>query len=127
MRRRQAPAGRTWRATRRAAPGVRLNLISRSTCMAHAEGGLILPECLSRLGKTPRGGPMLFRSLIACTLSGLLAAPAIAQMKAPKGPVEITVGSGPGGTPDVIMRNIAKIMTEEKIVTIPVVVQNRPG
>ena len=70
---------------------------------------------------------MLVRSLTACALSAVLAAPAAAQMKAPKGPVEITVGSGPGGSPDVIMRNIVKIMTEEKIVTIPVVVQNRPG
>ena len=63
----------------------------------------------------------------AVALSIALAPSAIAQMKAPKGPVEITVGSGPGGTPDVIMRNIVKIMTEEKIVTIPVVVQNRVG
>ena len=72
---------------------------------------------------------MLLRNatlVAACALT--LAAPfGHAQMKAPKGPVEITVGSGPGGTPDVIMRNIVKIMTEEKIVTIPVVLQNRPG
>jgi len=70
---------------------------------------------------------MLLRLLAVCALSALLPAPVAAQMKAPKGPVEITVGSGPGGTPDVIMRNIVKIMAEEKIVTIPVVVQNRPG
>src|SRR5688572_23700715 len=57
----------------------------------------------------------------------VLIAAAHAQMREHKGPVEITVGSGPGGTPDVIMRNIVKIMTEEKIVTIPVVVQNRVG
>jgi putative tricarboxylic transport membrane protein len=63
----------------------------------------------------------------ACTLAALVVPPVQAQMKAPRGPVEITVGSGPGGTPDVIMRNIAKIMAEEKIVTIPVVVQNRAG
>ena len=63
----------------------------------------------------------------ACALAAVVALPAQAQMKAPRGPVEITVGSGPGGTPDVIMRNVAKIMTEEKIVTIPVVVQNRAG
>jgi putative tricarboxylic transport membrane protein len=64
----------------------------------------------------------------ACAYGLTTAAPdTIAQMKAPRGPVEITVGSGPGGSPDVIMRNIVKIMTEEKIVTIPVVVQNRPG
>ncbi|HEX2334358.1 MAG TPA: tripartite tricarboxylate transporter substrate-binding protein, partial [Burkholderiales bacterium] len=65
--------------------------------------------------------------VLAVALGIALAPSAIAQMKAPKGPVEITVGSGPGGTPDVIMRNIVKIMTEEKIVAIPVVVQNRPG
>lgn len=63
----------------------------------------------------------------ACALTVFAVAPAQAQMKAPKGPVEITVGSGPGGTPDVIMRNIVKIMQEEKIVTIPVAVQNRAG
>ena len=53
--------------------------------------------------------------------------PAYAQGKAPSGPAEITVGAGPGGTPDVIMRNVVKIMAEQKIVTIPVVVQNRVG
>ncbi|HSA88606.1 MAG TPA: tripartite tricarboxylate transporter substrate binding protein [Burkholderiales bacterium] len=63
----------------------------------------------------------------ACALGVMFAPGTMAQMKAPKGPVEITVGSGPGGTPDVIMRNIVKIMTEQKIVTIPVVVQNRVG
>ena len=66
-------------------------------------------------------------AVAACVLAALAAPEARAQMKAPRGPVEITVGSGPGGSPDVIMRNIVKIMTEEKIVTIPVVVQNRPG
>jgi len=73
---------------------------------------------------------MLLRSHVAaaCALAALVASPALAQkMKAPSGPVEITVGSGPGGTPDVIMRNIVKIMQENKIVTIPVVVQNRVG
>jgi putative tricarboxylic transport membrane protein len=57
----------------------------------------------------------------------LVAAPAMAQGRAPKGPVEITTGSGAGGTPDVIMRTVAKIMAEEKIVDFSVVVQNRTG
>jgi putative tricarboxylic transport membrane protein len=52
---------------------------------------------------------------------------ATAQGKAPSGPIEVTVGSSPGGTPDVIMRNVAKIMAEEKIVPNPIVVQNRTG
>ena len=40
--------------------------------------------------------------------SAFAAGLATAQGKAPKGPVEVTVGSGPGGTPDVIMRNVVE-------------------
>lgn len=58
----------------------------------------------------------------------LLASPVSAQdMRAPKGPIEITVGSGAGGSPDVIMRAIAQIMNEEGIVENPIVIQNRSG
>ena len=60
-------------------------------------------------------------------VAALAAAPALAQGKAPTGPIEITVGAGAGGSPDVIMRTIAKIMNEEKIVENPIVVQNRTG
>jgi putative tricarboxylic transport membrane protein len=49
------------------------------------------------------------------------------DMRAPTGPIEITVGSGAGGSPDVIMRTIAKIMNEEGIVENPIIVQNRSG
>ncbi len=74
-------------------------------------------------------------SLAALVFCGVLAlgyvssaAPADAQeMRAPRGPVEITVGAGAGGTPDVIMRSIAKIMADEKIIDVPIVVQNRTG
>ena len=45
----------------------------------------------------------------------------------PKGPIEITVGTGAGGTPDVIMRRVAKIMNDEKIIEQPIVIQNRTG
>jgi putative tricarboxylic transport membrane protein len=55
----------------------------------------------------------------------LMASPAFAQ--APTGPVEITVGSSAGGTPDVLMRSAAKILNEEKIVENPLVVANRTG
>ena len=75
-------------------------------------------------------GGALVRAVAAGAASTLLLAasmPVHAQGRAPSGPVEITVGAGPGGTPDVIMRNVVKIMIEEKIVTIPVVVQNRVG
>lgn len=61
-------------------------------------------------------------------LSGLFALPLAAQdMRAPTGPIEFTVGSGAGGSPDVIMRTIAQIMNEEKIVENPIVIQNRSG
>ena len=67
-------------------------------------------------------------AVIAFLLGGTLTTGwASAQGKAPSGPIEITVGSSPGGTPDVIMRNVVKIMAEEKIVPNPVVVQNRTG
>src|SRR5919112_3288079 len=49
------------------------------------------------------------------------------DMRAPKGPIEITLGTSPGGTPDVIMRRLAKIMGEEKIIENPLVVTNRTG
>jgi putative tricarboxylic transport membrane protein len=48
-------------------------------------------------------------------------------MRAPEGAIEFTVGAGAGGSPDVIMRTIAQIMTEEGIVENPIVVQNRSG
>ncbi len=57
-------------------------------------------------------------------LSGTMTAEAA---EGPKGPVEITVGTGAGGTPDIIMRRVAKILGEEKLVEQPIVVQNRTG
>ena len=66
-------------------------------------------------------------SAIACLALALASEPSLAQGKAPKGPVEVTVGSGPGGSPDVIIRNVLKIMNDEKIITVPAAVQNRPG
>jgi putative tricarboxylic transport membrane protein len=52
---------------------------------------------------------------------------ALAQGKQPSGPIDISVGASPGGSPDVIMRFVAKIMAEEGITDVPLVVQNRPG
>jgi putative tricarboxylic transport membrane protein len=48
-------------------------------------------------------------------------------MRAPVGPIEFTVGAGVGGTPDVIMRLIAQIMRDDRLVENPIVVQNRTG
>lgn len=73
------------------------------------------------------------RSHLACAtlmVAGALAScgTALAQdMKGPEGPVEITSGTGPGGTPDVVMRIAAKVLNETGIVENPIVVQNRTG
>jgi putative tricarboxylic transport membrane protein len=63
-------------------------------------------------------------ALTLFTLEGTMTAEAA---EGPKGPVEITVGTGAGGTPDVIMRRVAKILGEEKLVEQPIVIQNRTG
>src|SRR5918998_2673394 len=63
----------------------------------------------------------------ASALMLLGAGEGFAQGKAPTGPIEITSGTSPGGTPDVLMRRASKILNDEKIVTNPLVVQNRTG
>ena len=51
-----------------------------------------------------------------------------AEPRAPKAAnIELVVGSQAGATPDIFMRRVAKILADEKIVTQPMVVQNRPG
>lgn len=71
------------------------------------------------------------RAVLTGALAFAITAPtalrASAAMRAPSGPIEITVGAGAGGTPDVIMRALAKIMNETGIVSNPIVVQNRTG
>ena len=47
--------------------------------------------------------------------------------RAPEGDIEITVGSSAGATPDMLMRQVAKILNDEGLVTQPVVVANRTG
>jgi putative tricarboxylic transport membrane protein len=57
-----------------------------------------------------------------------LASPSLAQdARAPKGPIEIVVPASAGSTPDVLMRRMAKIFADEKIIDIPMVIVNRPG
>ncbi len=64
---------------------------------------------------------------LALTLFALPGTMTAEAAEGPKGPVEITVGTGAGGTPDVIMRRVAKILGEEKLVEQPIVIQNRTG
>jgi tripartite-type tricarboxylate transporter receptor subunit TctC len=62
------------------------------------------------------------------TVTALVPQGAFAQAaRAPVGPIEITVGTGAGGTPDVVMRQVAKVLNETGLVKNPIVVQNRTG
>lgn len=48
--------------------------------------------------------------------------------RAPSGPIEVSVGSSAGGTPDVMMRRMAQVLTQTGIVKEPpIVVANRTG
>jgi putative tricarboxylic transport membrane protein len=73
----------------------------------------------------------MFRSCLtaaaaAFSLCTFVAAEAV-ETRAPKGPIEITIGTSAGGTPDVFMRRVAKILNEEKIVENPLGAVNRVG
>jgi putative tricarboxylic transport membrane protein len=64
----------------------------------------------------------------AALVIGCSAGAGAAEPRAPKASnIEIVVGSAAGATPDVFMRRVAKVLNEEKIVTQPIVVQNRTG
>jgi putative tricarboxylic transport membrane protein len=65
--------------------------------------------------------------VLAFTLFALPGMMTAEAAEGPKGPVEITVGTGAGGTPDIIMRRVAKILNDEKLVEQPIVIQNRTG
>ena len=81
-----------------------------------------MDKAFRRLG---RRGPVVMAAL-AALLS--LAGPAAAQeARAPEGPVEFTIGTRVGGTPDVLMRKAAQILNEKGIVENPIVIQNRTG
>jgi putative tricarboxylic transport membrane protein len=68
------------------------------------------------------------RMSAAAVLAALAMPAAAAEMRAPKaGNIEIVVGSGAGATPDLFMRRVAKTLNDEKLVTMPIVVQNRTG
>jgi putative tricarboxylic transport membrane protein len=58
---------------------------------------------------------------------GLNLAAQAADTRPPKGPIELTVGSGAGSVPDTFMRRAAKILNEETIIENPIGVVNRAG
>jgi putative tricarboxylic transport membrane protein len=63
--------------------------------------------------------------VLTCFLAGA-AATAMAQWK-PDKPIEIVAPSGPGGTTDRTARVVARILTQHKLVDVPVNVVNKPG
>lgn len=69
-------------------------------------------------------------SAIACAAAGFISlsdAHAV-DARAPSGPIEVTVGSSAGGTPDVMMRRMAQVLAETGLVKEPaIVVANRTG
>ena len=62
-------------------------------------------------------------TLIVCGTSGC----AFAAAWKPEKPIEIVAPSGPGGTTDRTARVIARILTQQKLVDVPVNVVNKPG
>lgn len=63
----------------------------------------------------------------AAVLAVTLSASAPAQTAFPSGPIEIVVPASPGGGWDTTARVIQKVITDKKLVTVPVNVVNRPG
>lgn len=63
----------------------------------------------------------------AAAMGGLLAVPAWSAGWQPDKPVEMIIGTAPGGSIDATGRQIARILETEHIVPTPVVVTNRPG
>lgn len=63
-------------------------------------------------------------SLIVIALG--MSRPAFAQWY-PKGNIELIVSAGPGGGNDKTARLVAKILNEKKLVSVPVIVVNKPG
>lgn len=69
-------------------------------------------------------------STVACVVIGLGSISGVFAIdpRAPSGPVEVTVGSSAGGTPDVMMRRMAQILQQTGLVQEPaIVVANRTG
>ena len=61
--------------------------------------------------------------VLACALG----TPAHAQTWQPDKPIEIIAPSGPGGSTDKLARTVQRILQDEKIVTVPASVLNKPG
>jgi len=75
---------------------------------------------------TPGRNIMIRRSLIATVLIGMLAgAPALAAW--PEKPIKVVVPFGPGGTTDILARNLQKIMQDKALLAQPLTIINVGG
>jgi len=68
-----------------------------------------------------------FPVLAAAFVAGVAAAPAAAQDWKPERAVEIIVGASPGGGQDKTARLVQSILTERRLIDVPVTVANRAG
>lgn len=78
---------------------------------------------IERLRGRSNGWTVTVLAGLLCISSGALQA----QSQAPEGNIEITVGTSPGGTPDIIMRQLAQTWNSTGIVSNPIQVVNRTG
>ncbi|KMO75948.1 tripartite tricarboxylate transporter substrate binding protein [Mycolicibacterium obuense] len=69
---------------------------------------------------------MLTRSVLALMLLFAIA-PTAAAAPYPTGPVTMTAGAGPGSGFDLTIRSVVDALQAERIVNVPLPVQNRPG
>lgn len=65
--------------------------------------------------------------IAAAALAGLLLATGAARAAWPEKPVRVIVPFGPGGTSDILARNLQKVIEEKKLLPQPVVIQNVTG
>src|SRR5688572_12530984 len=63
----------------------------------------------------------------ACALAVLGAGAVHAQAWKPSKPIEIVVGTSPGGPQDRMGRAVQRIIVEKKLIDVPVNVVNKPG
>lgn len=71
--------------------------------------------------------PFAHRLVIVAALLMPWSNAALSQAWKPQKPVELVVGSGPGGSADTTLRTIQKILQNEKLVDVPLAVVNKPG
>ena len=71
-------------------------------------------------------GNIALRLAAGCVVLAIVVAPAAAQQWKPSKPVELVVGSSPGGSPDVMARLVQRIFQNNGLVPSSTVV-NKPG